>query len=87
MGRNTITFIAWSPDDAGVFVGSFFFGCPYLCSQVVVLTELLQPKMTYASSREALKLALVGLAADVQINSDDELEYDTILKEVSRNKR
>lgn len=52
-----------------------------------MLTELLQPKMTYASSREALKLALVGLAADVQINSDDELEYDTILKEVSRNKR
>ena len=43
--------------------------------------------MTYASSKEALKNSLTGLAAEVQANRDDELEYDTILKDVSRGKR
>ena len=43
--------------------------------------------MTYASSKEALKNALTGLAAEVQANRDDEIEYETILKDVTRGKR
>ena len=43
--------------------------------------------MTYASSKEALKNALSGLAAEVQANSDDEIEYETILKDISKGKR
>ncbi|MCJ1442106.1 MAG: cofilin [Stictis urceolatum] len=62
--RSKITFIYWSPDDAGI-----------------------RPKMTYASSKEALKNALSGLAAEVQANSDDEIEYETILKDISKGKR
>lgn len=43
--------------------------------------------MTYASSKEALKNALTGLAAEVQANSDGDLEYDSILKDVTKGKR
>ena len=43
--------------------------------------------MTYASSKEALKNALTGIAADVQANSSDDLEYETILKDITRGKR
>jgi cofilin len=59
--RNKITFIAWSPDDAGV-----------------------QPKMIYASSKEALKRALTGIATELQANDTDDIEYDSILKTVSK---
>ncbi|KJZ80376.1 Cofilin [Hirsutella minnesotensis 3608] len=59
--RNKITFIAWSPDEAGV-----------------------QPKMIYASSKEALKRSLTGLASELQANDPDDIEYDTILKIVSK---
>ncbi|KAL6860294.1 cofilin [Amphichorda felina] len=59
--RNKITFIAWSPDDAGV-----------------------QPKMIYASSKEALKRSLTGIATELQANDPDDIEYDTILKTVSK---
>jgi len=48
---------------------------------------LVFPKMTYASSKEALKMALNGIAKEVQANNDDEIEYDTILKEFTRGKR
>ena len=43
--------------------------------------------MTYASSKESLKNALVGIAAEVQANRDDEIEYETILKDISKGKR
>ena len=43
--------------------------------------------MTYASSKEALKNALSGIAAEVQANNEEELEYDTILKDITRGKR
>ena len=43
--------------------------------------------MTYASSKESLKNALNGIAAEVQANREDEIEYDTILKEITRGKR
>lgn len=48
---------------------------------------LVFPRMTYASSKEALKNALNGIAAEVQANRDDEIEYDTILRDITRGKR
>ena len=43
--------------------------------------------MTYASSKEALKNALNGLAAEIQANNEDEIEYATILKDITKGKR
>lgn len=59
--RNKITFIAWSPDDAGIMA-----------------------KMVYASSKEALKRALPGIAAELQANDIDDIEYEAIIKTVSK---
>jgi len=59
--RNKITFIAWSPDDAGI-----------------------GPKMTYASSKDALKRTLNGVAAEVQANDEDDIEYNTILTKFAK---
>jgi len=59
--RSKITFIAWSPDDAGI-----------------------QPKMVYASSKDALKRSLNGLAADLQANDEEDIEYQSILTKVSK---
>jgi len=59
--RNKITFIAWSPDDAGIMA-----------------------KMVYASSKEALKRALPGIATELQANDADDIEYDTVIKTVSK---
>jgi hypothetical protein len=59
--RNKITFIAWSPDDAGIMA-----------------------KMVYASSKEALKRALPGLATELQANDNDDIEYHSVLKTVSK---
>ena len=52
-----------------------------------MLTRYEQPKMTYASSKEALKNALPGIGAEVQANDDDTIEYATILKEISKGAR
>lgn len=43
--------------------------------------------MTYASSKESFKNALNGIASEVQANRDDEIEYETILKDISKGKR
>lgn len=43
--------------------------------------------MTYASSKEALKNALPGLGAEIQANGDDAIEYQTILKDISKGRR
>ncbi|KAF3765970.1 putative cofilin [Cryphonectria parasitica EP155] len=59
--RNKLTFIAWSPDDAGI-----------------------KAKMVYASSKDALKRALSGIAVEIQANDDDDIEYDSILSKVSK---
>lgn len=59
--RNKITFIAWSPDDAGIHA-----------------------KMIYASSKDALKRSLTGIATELQANDTDDIEYDSILKTVSK---
>ncbi|KAL8951807.1 MAG: hypothetical protein Q9222_002223 [Ikaeria aurantiellina] len=48
---------------------------------------LVMPRMTYASSKEALKNALNGIAAEVQANNDEEIEYSTILEKITKGKR
>lgn len=40
--------------------------------------------MTYASSKEALKNALTGIGAEIQANDSDDIEYETILKGISK---
>jgi hypothetical protein len=42
--------------------------------------------MVYASSKVALRDALSGFAAELQANDKDDLEYDSVLKVVSRGK-
>jgi len=59
--RSKITFVAWSPDDAGI-----------------------QPKMVYASSKDALKRALNGIATEFQANDEDDIEYQSVLNKVSK---
>ncbi|TVY14670.1 Cofilin [Lachnellula arida] len=59
--RSKITFIAWSPDDAGI-----------------------QPKMVYASSKDALKRSLNGIATEFQANDEDDIEYQSVLAKVSK---
>ncbi|KAK3683724.1 hypothetical protein B0T22DRAFT_385073, partial [Podospora appendiculata] len=59
--RNKITFIAWSPDDAGIMA-----------------------KMVYASSKEALKRSLNGIATELQANDQDDIEFETVIKTVSK---
>lgn len=54
---------------------------------IKLISGLVQPRMTYASSKESLKNALNGIAAEVQANRDDEIEYATILKDISKGKR
>ncbi|GKT78738.1 cofilin [Colletotrichum tofieldiae] len=41
-------------------------------------------KMIYASSKEALKRSLTGIATELQANDPDDIEYDSILKTVSK---
>lgn len=43
-----------------------------------------QPKMIYASSKEALKRTLTGIATELQANDHDDIEYDSIIKTVSK---
>ena len=40
--------------------------------------------MVYASSKEALKRALNGIAIEIQANDQDDIEYDTVLKVASK---
>lgn len=40
--------------------------------------------MVYASSKEALKRSLNGIAHELQANDQDDIEYDTVLKVVSK---
>jgi len=62
--RSKITFIAWSPDNAGI-----------------------QAKMVYASSKDALKRTLNGIAAELQANDGDDIEYSEVLKHISKGAR
>ena len=40
--------------------------------------------MMYSTSKDALKRALNGLAADIQANDQDDIEYDSILSKVAK---
>jgi cofilin len=40
--------------------------------------------MVYASSKDALKRSLNGIATEIQANDSDDIEYDTVLKTVSK---
>jgi len=42
------------------------------------------PRMMYSTSKEAIKRALNGLAADIQANDADDIEYDSIIARVSK---
>ncbi len=44
----------------------------------------LQAKMVYASSKEALKRALTGIAVELQANDADDIEYESVVKTVSK---
>lgn len=48
------------------------------------IPDSVQPKMIYASSKEALKRSLTGIATELQANDPDDIEYDTIIKIVSK---
>lgn len=41
-------------------------------------------KMVYASSKEALRRTLTGIATEIQANDSDDIEYETVLKTVSK---
>lgn len=81
-------FISWSPDEGTlVFVSHPFHTYTRISKTSLTLRSIKQPRMTYASSKEALKNALNGISAEVQANRDDEIEYSTILKDISKGKR
>ena len=40
--------------------------------------------MVYASSKVVLRKALTGIAAEIQANDKDEIEYEEVLKQVSK---
>ncbi|CAK4033010.1 related to Cofilin [Lecanosticta acicola] len=42
------------------------------------------PRMMYSSSKDALKRALNGLAADIQANDPDDIEHESIKSRVSK---
>ncbi|KLU81598.1 cofilin [Magnaporthiopsis poae ATCC 64411] len=44
----------------------------------------IKPKMVYASSKDALKRSLNGIAHELQANDADDIEYDSVLKAVSK---
>jgi cofilin len=43
-----------------------------------------QPRMMYSTSKEAIKRALNGLAADIQANDADDIEFESIKSRVSK---
>ncbi|KAI6249406.1 Cofilin [Erysiphe necator] len=44
----------------------------------------IQAKMIYASSKDGLKRALEGIASEFQANDEDEIEYQSVLKNISK---
>jgi len=43
-----------------------------------------QSKMIYASSKDALKRSLAGIAEELQANDEDDIEYQSVLRKVSK---
>lgn len=54
------------------------------CKSATLSNKQQYPRMMYSSSKEALKRALNGLAADIQANDPDDIEYDTIIARVAK---
>lgn len=46
-----------------------------------------QVKMTYSSSKDALKRSLNGIAADIQANDPDDLEYSDVKAKITKSAR
>ncbi|KAG8772420.1 cofilin [Ceratobasidium sp. 428] len=44
----------------------------------------IKQKMVYASSKDAIRKALVGIAAEIQGTESDEVAYETVFEKVSR---
>jgi cofilin len=42
-------------------------------------TAKIKSKMVYASSKDALRKKLVGVALEIQATDPEEIEYDTVL--------
>jgi cofilin len=42
--------------------------------------------MVYASSKDALRKAFVGIGEELQANDEDEIEYDYVLDKISKSK-
>ncbi|KAL9091497.1 MAG: hypothetical protein Q9165_004883 [Trypethelium subeluteriae] len=55
---------------------TFITWCPDNASQY--------PRMMYSSSKEAIKRALNGLAADIQANDEEDIEFESIKSRVSK---
>ncbi|CEP12964.1 hypothetical protein [Parasitella parasitica] len=68
--RNKITFYSWY---AGI---NFTLEVPD--------TSTVRQKMLYASSKEALRKSLVGLAIDIQGTDSSEVSYETVLDKIER---
>lgn len=77
--RNKITFISWVPDDAPQYVSTW-----RKISVNTIEVDHGQPRMMYSSSKDALKRALNGLAADIQANDADDIEFENIKSRVSK---
>jgi cofilin len=80
--RSKITFISWTPDDAPQYVRVLMWGGSG--DGAGLLTVYLQPRMMYSTSKEAIKRSLNGLAADIQANDADDIEWDNIKSRVSK---
>lgn len=68
-----------------MMLASWYVPIPTPFSRHTPLTPPTQAKMVYASSKEALKRALPGIATELQANDADDIEYDTVIKAVSKN--
>jgi len=51
---------------------------------MAALSNRIQPRMMYSSSKEALKRSLNGIAADIQANDADDIEFDNVVSRVSK---
>lgn len=83
--RSKITFISWTPDDAPQYVSrSHVYFCRRGRVDVRIGANWWQPRMMYSTSKEAIKRALNGLAADIQANDADDIEWDNIKSRVHK---
>ena len=70
--RNKICFVCW-----------YVWPCLWLTRRSPVASKVKQ-QMLYASSKDALRKALVGIATEIQGMDMSEVSYETVLDKVSR---